>query len=61
MFLQLLINKLKKDYSADVITTTYIYGNETAKKLYEAIGFVQTDIICESDIHEVNMELLLNN
>jgi diamine N-acetyltransferase len=59
MFLQMLIDKLKNDYFADAITTTYIYGNETAKKLYEAAGFVQTGIICEADIHEVNMELLL--
>jgi diamine N-acetyltransferase len=61
MFLQMLIDKLKKEYFADVITTTYIYGNEIARKLYEGIGFVQTEIICENDIHEVNMELVLNN
>jgi diamine N-acetyltransferase len=61
MFLRILIDKLKKNYLANVITTTYIYCNEIAKKLYEAIGFTQTDIIDESNIHEVNMELLLKN
>jgi diamine N-acetyltransferase len=61
MFLQILIEKLKREYSAEVITTTYTCGNEVAKKLYEKIGFVQTEIIHENSVHEVNMELILNN
>ena len=51
---QLLI-LLKENYKAKNVTTTYIYGNEHAKYIYEKIGFVETDIVDEDDVHEVNM------
>ncbi|MCL2170851.1 MAG: GNAT family N-acetyltransferase [Defluviitaleaceae bacterium] len=54
-FLGLLINSLKTIHNAKTITTTYIYGNEAAKRLYESFGFKQTDIVCENNVHEVNM------
>lgn len=50
---------LKSNCHAKWITTTYKYGNEIARKMYERVGFVQTDTICENDIHEVNMILNL--
>ena len=58
-FLQLLICVLSNEYSAKVITTTYVYGNTVAKNLYEKFGFIQTDVVNENDIHEVNMKLFL--
>ncbi len=50
-----LIRLLKENYGLHTLTTTYIWGNEQAKHLYESIGFVETDIVDENDIHEVNM------
>ena len=50
-----LINLLKEKYNMKIMTTTYTYGNWVAKKLYEKIGFVQTDIVCNDECHEVNM------
>lgn len=49
------IDYLKTHYNAQVITTTYIYGNEQAKHVYENVGFVETDVVDEPDCHEVNM------
>ena len=60
-FLNLLLDVMAKDYSAEMITTTYVYGNEIAKKLYESFGFTQTDIYCQDGIHEVNMRLPLSS
>ncbi|MCL2362494.1 MAG: GNAT family N-acetyltransferase [Defluviitaleaceae bacterium] len=57
-FLGMLIDMLRKDYCAEVIATTYLYGNEVAKRLYESFSFVQVDIVDENGVHEVNMELL---
>lgn len=56
-FLIYIINILKKDYNASIITTTYKYDNNIAKRLYENIGFKQLDIINKENIHEVNMIL----
>ena len=58
-FLRLLINVLGKQYLAEIITTTYVYGNIVAKRLYESFGFIETNICYEEGIHEVNMELAL--
>lgn len=55
--LKKLIELLKKDYAAKVLTTTYKFGNNIAKRLYEKIGFVETDIVDDGDVHEVNMKL----
>ena len=49
------ISYLKDDYDAEEITTTYIYGNEHARHIYEKAGFVETDVVDEPDCHEVNM------
>lgn len=54
-----LIELLKKDYGAKLLTTTYKFGNNIAKRLYEKIGFVETDIVDDGDVHEVNMKLEL--
>lgn len=40
-----------------VLWTTYIWGNHAARRLYERVGFVETDVVEEEDIHEVNMVL----
>ncbi len=40
-------------------TTTYKIGNNKAKKVYEKLGFKETEIIDEENIKEVNMELKL--
>ncbi len=42
-------------YDMSILTTTYLWGNEYAKRLYEKVGFVETDIVNEDGCHEVNM------
>lgn len=54
-----MLDFLKKEFSAKVITTTYIWGNEHAKHIYEKIGFIETDIVDEDGIHEVNLKMTL--
>ena len=49
------IDYLKVRHNAKEITTTYIYGNDHAKHIYEKVGFVETDVVDEPDCHEVNM------
>ena len=49
------LSYMQKEYNMKVMTTTYIWGNEHAKHIYEKIGFVETDIVDEPDCHEVNM------
>ena len=49
------IDYLKVHHGAKEITTTYIYGNDRAKHVYEKVGFVETDVVDEPDCHEVNM------
>jgi predicted GNAT family N-acyltransferase len=46
---------LKIKYRANNVTTTYTYGNNHAKHIYESIGFIETDTVEEDGIHEVNM------
>ncbi|MGN0767123.1 MAG: GNAT family N-acetyltransferase [Christensenellales bacterium] len=53
--LRAFIRFMKDTYNMLEMTTTYIYGNEHAKHIYEKIGFVETDIVDEVDCHEVNM------
>lgn len=55
-----LISFLTEKYSAKEISTTYIYGNEIAARLYAKVGFKVTDVVDEEDCHEVNLELKLN-
>ncbi|MEG1559980.1 MAG: GNAT family N-acetyltransferase [Clostridia bacterium] len=59
LFLKALINVLVKKYSAELLTTTYVYGNTIAKKLYNSLGFIETDVVNENGVHEVNMKLTL--
>lgn len=54
-----LIEKLEVEYGAKTITTTYISGNIQAKRLYEKIGFTETDIVNADTQCEVNMILNL--
>lgn len=54
-----LIDILKNKYQAIWISTTYKFGNEIARHLYEKVGFVETDIVNENNVHEVNMRLNL--
>ena len=54
-----LFTLMKNEYDAKEISTTYIYGNEHAKHVYEKVGFVETDVIDEPDCHEVNMLIKL--
>ena len=49
------IDYLRVHHDAREITTTYIYGNDHAKHIYEKVGFVETDVVDEPDCHEVNM------
>ena len=49
------IHFMKDTYDMSKMTTTYIWGNEQAKHLYEKIGFLETDIVDEVGCHEVNM------
>ena len=49
------IEFMKTSYNMKVLTTTYIWGNEHAKHVYEKTGFIQTDVVEEPDCHEVNM------
>ena len=49
------IEYLKTRHGAEEITTTYIWGNDCAKHVYEKVGFTETDVVDEPDCHEVNM------
>jgi len=55
--LQELFEYMKYNYNCSIITTTYKIGNDCAKHVYEKIGFIQTDVVDEDDVHEVNMVL----
>ena len=59
-FLRGLVDMLAKDHSATLVTTTYRYGNHVAKRLYEGFGFVETDVVDEDGIHEVNMRYVVS-
>ncbi|MBQ6559728.1 MAG: GNAT family N-acetyltransferase [Erysipelotrichaceae bacterium] len=53
--LEELLAYMISNYDVKEFTTTYLWGNEHAKRLYEKVGFVETDVIDEEDCHEVNM------
>ena len=55
------IDYMKTRYDAKEITTTYIYGNDHAKHVYEKVGFIETDVVDEPDCHEVNMAYYIND
>lgn len=54
-----LLDFLRREFCAKTVTTTYIWGNEHAKYIYEKIGFIETDIVNENGIHEVNLKITL--
>ena len=53
------IDYMKVHHKAQEITTTYIYGNEHAKHVYEKVGFIETDVVDKPGCHEVNMAYYL--
>lgn len=54
-----LLEFLEKEFCANVVTTTYIWGNEHAKYIYEKVGFIETDVVDEDGIHEINLKIVL--
>lgn len=48
---------LKDNYGTTEVSTTYLWGNERAKYVYEKVGFIETDVVRKKDIHEVNMRI----
>lgn len=54
-----LLAMLKQEHHAKVVTTTYTFGNNHAKYVYEKVGFWETDVVDGSGIHEVNMAVEL--
>lgn len=52
---KLVLDRMKEDGRYHKVVLCYIEGNDTAKKLYEQFGFVETD----RDEDEIVMELLL--
>lgn len=54
-----LLAMLKQEHHAKVITTTYTFGNDHAKYVYEKAGFWETDVVDENGVHEVNMAVEL--
>lgn len=46
---------LKDNYWITEVSTTYLWGNDRAKHMYEKVGFIETEVIKEEDVHEVNM------
>ena len=57
--LRMLMELMRTQYHAKRITTTYLWGNDRAKHVYESLGFVETDVVDEPGIHEVNMSVEL--
>ena len=55
-----LFQYMKKRHKSKKITTTYIWGNDIAKHVYEKVGFVETDVVVDDDYKEVNMKILLD-
>ena len=49
------IDFMKENFGALEMTTTYVYGNDAAKHVYEKVGFIETSVVDEPDCHEVNM------
>ncbi|MDE6407489.1 MAG: GNAT family N-acetyltransferase [Anaeroplasmataceae bacterium] len=53
--LRQLIEFMKSRFHTKELTTTYLWGNDQAKHIYEKVGFIETDVVDEDGIHEVNM------
>ena len=54
-----LLALLKQEHHAKVVTTTYTFGNNHAKYVYEKVGLWETDVVDGNGIHEVNMAVEL--
>lgn len=54
-----LLALLKQEHHAKVVTTTYTFGNNHAKYVYEKVGYWETDVVDENGVHEVNMAVEL--
>ena len=50
-----LLDYMVAHYAVKEFTTTYVGGNDIARRLYETVGFVETDVVEEDDYKEVNM------
>ncbi|MBO4235570.1 MAG: GNAT family N-acetyltransferase [Firmicutes bacterium] len=53
-----LMDYMVANHGAKMFTTTYMWGNEVAKRMYEKVGFVETNVVEEEDFKEVNMECI---
>lgn len=49
------LDHMLSHYHVKVFTTTYSWGNEHAKRLYEKVGFQEVDVVEEDGFKEVNM------
>ncbi len=56
-----LINFMKNSFGMHTMTTTYIYGNNHARHVYEKVGLIETDEVNNEKTHEVNMILKLTD
>ena len=50
-----LLEYMVSNFNVKQFTTTYVWGNEHAKRLYESVGFIETDVVVEENYKEVNM------
>lgn len=50
-----LLEYMVSNLNVKQFTTTYVWGNEHAKRLYESVGFIETDVVVEENYKEVNM------
>lgn len=50
-----LLDHMVSNFNVKHFTTTYVWGNDIAKKLYETVGFIETDVVEEDGYKEVNM------
>ena len=50
-----LLEYMISNYDADLFTTTYEWGNDHAKHIYEKVGFIEKAIVEEDGCKEVDM------
>lgn len=50
-----LIAVMRDEYGLREMSTTYLWGNDHARRVYEKVGFTETDVVDEDGCHEVNM------
>ena len=54
-----IIEILRNNYNAHIITTTCTLENECAIHLFQKNGFVSYEIVNEENVHEINLRLIL--